>query len=102
MSDMVDSFCYLGDTMSCVGGAEVAVRARIGSAWRKWRELASLLVSKNILLVNWARVYFPCVRQALLYAAETWVLAGKLEGLLVRCDHRMLRCMAKVRWQDRV
>ena len=42
------------------------------------------------------------MRPALLYAAETWVLTRKLESLLVRCDHRMLRCMAKVRWQDRV
>ena len=91
---VVDSFCYLGDTMSCVGGAEVAVRARIASAWRKWRELVSLLVSQNIPLVNRARVYCACVRPALLYAAETWVLTGKLEGILVRCDYRMLRYMA--------
>ena len=28
------------------------------------------------------------------------VLTGKLEGILVRCDYRMLRYMAKVRWQD--
>ena len=48
MLDVVDSFCYMGDTMSCVGGAEAAVRARIASAWRKWKELASLLVSQNI------------------------------------------------------
>ena len=38
MLDVVNSFCYLGDTMTCVGGAEVAVRARIASSWRKWRE----------------------------------------------------------------
>ena len=38
MLDVVDSFCYLGDTMTCVGGVEVAVRARIASAWMKWRE----------------------------------------------------------------
>ena len=32
---VVDQFCYLGDTMSCEGGAEAAVRARITSTWRK-------------------------------------------------------------------
>ena len=89
----------LGDTMSCVGGVEVAVRA---SVWRKWRELASLLVSQNISLVNQARVYCAYVRPVLLYAAETWVLTQKLEGLLMRCDHRMLRYIAMVRWQDKV
>ena len=38
MLDVVDSFCCLGDTMPCVGGVEVAVRARTASAWKKWRE----------------------------------------------------------------
>ena len=38
MLDVVDSFCYLGDTMTCVGGVEVAGRARIVSTWKKWRE----------------------------------------------------------------
>ena len=52
MLNVVNSFCYLGDAMSCVGGAEVAVRARIASAWRKWRDLVSLLVSQNVPLVN--------------------------------------------------
>ena len=53
-------------------------------------------------MVNLARVYCACARLVLLYAAETWVLTGKLEGLLVRCDHKILRYLAKVRWQDRV
>ena len=55
MMDVVDSFCHRGDTMSCVGGAEVAVKA--WRKWRKWRELAGLSVSQNIALVNWARVF---------------------------------------------
>ena len=38
MLDVVDSFCYLGDTLTCVGAVEVAVRARIASTWKKWRE----------------------------------------------------------------
>ena len=39
---------------------------------------------------------------ALLYAAETWALTEKLEGLVASCDHRMLRFMSRVRWQDRI
>ena len=37
----------------------------------------------------------------LLYAAETWALTERLEGLLASCDHRMLRYMLRVRWQDK-
>ena len=43
-----------------------------------------------------------CVRPALLYAAETWALIERLEGLLASCDHRMLRYMLTVRLQDRI
>ena len=52
MLNVVDSFCYLGDTMSCVGGVEAAVRARIASVQRKWMEFVSLLVSENVPLVS--------------------------------------------------
>ena len=35
----VDKFCCLGDMMSCYVGASEAVSARIGSVWKKFREL---------------------------------------------------------------
>ena len=42
------------------------------------------------------------MRPVLLYAAETWELTERLEGLVASCDHRMLRYMSRVRWQDRI
>ena len=42
-----------------------------------------------------------CMRSALPYGAETWALTSRLMDVLCRCDHRMLRYMAGVRWQDR-
>ena len=41
--EIVDSFCYLGDLISCGGEAESAVRDRISCAWNKWRELVSYI-----------------------------------------------------------
>ena len=38
---VVQDFCYLGDMVCCEGGAERAVRARIASAWHKWKDIAS-------------------------------------------------------------
>ena len=35
----VEKFCYLGDLTSCYGGASKAVRTRICSEWKKFREL---------------------------------------------------------------
>jgi len=38
----------------------------------------------------------------MLNGAETWALTGNLEDILKGCDSRMLRYMARVRWQDRI
>ena len=55
--EIVDSFCYLGDMISCRGGIEPAIfRDWISCAWRKGRELASLLVNHSILLKERAKV----------------------------------------------
>ena len=89
--EIVDSFCDLGDVISCGRGVKLAVRDRICCAWSKWRELVSLLVNYSIPLEEKAKVYCACVRPALLYSAETWALTERLEGLLASCDHKMLR-----------
>ena len=99
--EIVDSFRYLGDVIS-YGGVELAVRDEISCAWSKWRELASLIVNHSFPLKERTKVYFACVRPALLYGVETWALTERLEGLLTSCDHRMLRYMSRVRWQDRI
>ena len=69
--EIVDSFCYLGDVISCGGGVESVVRDRISCAWSKWRELVSLLVNHSIPLEERVKVYCACVRPALLYVVET-------------------------------
>ena len=43
----VEKFCYLGDVISYYGGASEAVSARIGSAWKKFRELSGVFVGKQ-------------------------------------------------------
>ena len=100
--EIVNSFRYLGDAISCGGQVESAVRDMISCAWSKWRELESLQVNHSIALVEREMVYCACVRPPLLYAAETWAPTEKVEGLLASCDHRMLRYMSKIKWQDRL
>ena len=43
--DVVDSFCYLGDTIGAGGGCDLSVITRIRSAWGKFRELLPILTS---------------------------------------------------------
>ena len=79
----------------------ITERERVTAAWRRWREIANLLVNHSIGLRTRGKVFEACVKFALLYAAETWTWTSRLMDALYRCDHRMLRYMAGVRWQDR-
>ena len=92
----VKQFCYLRDVLECGGGSERAIRARVGAAWGKWNEIASLLVNKSIPLHHHGKVYEACIRSVMLYGGET----ARLEGILLSCDRRMLRYMAGVTWRD--
>ena len=50
--------------------------ARIGSAWKKSRELSDVLVGKQVLSLKlWGKIYQCCVRPVLLYCCEMWELA---------------------------
>ena len=96
----VEQFCYLGGVLDCEGVVKTAVRAIVTALWRRWQEIASLLVNHSIRLRTRGRVHEACVRSTLLYGAETWALTSRLMDILHRCDCRMLRYMTGMRWQD--
>jgi hypothetical protein len=78
------------------------VRARVAAAWKKWREMASLLKNRHIPLKIRGSVYESCIRSVMLYGAETWEMTGKIEDIMKHCDRRMLRYIAEVSWKDKV
>ena len=47
--EAVVKFCYLGDMISCYGGASEGVSPRIGCVWKKLREISGVLVGKQDL-----------------------------------------------------
>ena len=57
-------------------------------------------VNHSIPLKGKVKVYCACVRHALLYAAEPWVLIERLKGLLASCNHRVLRYKSKMAGQN--
>ena len=92
----VEKFCYLGDMISC-GEASEAVSARIGSAWKKFRELSGVLVGKQDLsLKQRGKIYQCCVRQVLLYCCETWELTVVDEARLCGVECQLIRMMCEV------
>ena len=89
--------------ISCYGGASEAVSARIGSAWKKFRELSGALVRKQGLsFKQLGKIYQCCVKPVLLYCCETWELTIADEARLCGMEHCMIRMMCGVRLVDRV
>ena len=77
--------------------------ARIGSAWKKFRELSGVLVGKQGLsLKQQGEIYQCCVRPILLYCCETWERTVADEARLRGVERRMIKMMFGVRLVDRV
>ena len=69
--EKVQKIFYLGDMISCYRGPSEAVSARIASAWKKFRELSSVLVWKQgLFLKQRGKIYHCYGRQVLLYCCE--------------------------------
>ena len=100
--DVVDTFCYLGDTICPEGSCEASTIARVRSAWGKFRELLPLLTSKAITLARRGMVYNSCVRSAMLHASECWAPRSEDKQRLLRNERAMLRWICGVRLKDRV
>jgi hypothetical protein len=100
--DLVDSFVYLGSHITTGGGIGEEVSARIAKARLAFGNLKHLWRRRDIRLSLKGRVYCAAVRSVLLYACETWPLRAADARRLSAFEHRCLRTIARVRWQQHV
>ena len=56
----MQEFCNLGDMLDCEAGVERAVRARVGAAWKKWRDMAGMLTDRRESLKIRGSAYELC------------------------------------------
>ena len=99
--ECVGKFCYLGDVVGAGGGAEDASRARVRSAWAKFRELTPILTSRGASLKIKGKVYKACVQTVMVYGSETWPMKTEDMKRLVRAERMMVRWMCGVSLRDR-
>ena len=86
--------------LSARGGCEAAVRARVGSAWKKFRDLLPILTARSLSYRTRGHVYSVCVRSAMLHASETWPLSEADLQRLRRSDRAMIRWICNVKPED--
>ena len=100
--EVVDTFCYLGDTVSAGGGCKHGTIARARSAWGKFRELLPLLTNRYINFKTRKKIFNVCVHSVLLYGSECWAMRKEDKARIERNDRAMLRWICGVKISDRV
>ena len=99
--EYVSKFCYLGDTIGSAGGAEEASRARVRSAWAKFRELSPLLTARGASLKIKGKLYSIYVQSVMMYGSETWAMKVDDVQRLERTERMMIRWMCGVTLKDK-
>jgi len=99
--ELMDKFCYLGDTLRVDGDADAAVETRIRIGWNKFKQLVSLLTNKDMSLIVREKLYSSCMRSSVLHGSETWPVRKENEVALQRAEMRTVRWMCGAKLQDK-
>ena len=101
--EVVESFTYLGSTISGNLSLDTELNSRIGKASAAMARL-SKRVWENSMLTSKTKiqVYQACVLSTLLYGSESWTLYARQERRLNTFHQRCLRRILGVSWQDHV
>ena len=99
----VDTFTYLGSTVSSSLSLEQELNGRIGKASTTFGRLCKRgWNNRKLTLKTKVSIYRACVLSTLLYGSETWTTYSaherKLESFHLRCLRRILG----IRWQDKI
>lgn len=93
--DIVDSFVYLGSTISNKGGSEIEIRRRIGMAKSAMSQLDKIWKDRNVLKKTKIYIIRTLVFPIFLYGAESWTLKTadrkRIDAFEMFCWRRMLR-----------
>jgi hypothetical protein len=84
--ERVESYVYLGNKLNAGGEYLNAVTSRVRVGWMKFRELHGVLCGRKWSVKMKGRVYRACVRAAMVYGGETWVMRKEEECVLQRTE----------------
>ena len=72
--ECLSKFCYLGDKLVSGGGVVEAARAKVRSAWAKFKELSPILTVRGASNRIKGRIYSACVQGLSIFGTETWAM----------------------------
>ena len=98
----VESFVYLGSTVSQQGGTDRDVTARIGKARAAFVMLRNVWTSKEISTKTKLRIFNSNVKAVLLYGSETWRTTKKMLQKVQTFINICLRRIYRIHWPDKI
>ena len=99
----VESFKYLGSTISHDGSLDKEIAARISKASQALGRLWNRVLNQhNIRLLTKLKVYNAVILPSLLYGCESWSLYRRHIKQLEKFHMCALRSILRIRWQDRI
>ena len=98
--EQVESFKYLGQTITQDGRCETEVRMRIAMAKAAFREKQNLLCARNTSISLRKRIMKAYVWTVATYGAETWTLNKKEESQLEAFEMWCYRRMERISWTE--
>jgi hypothetical protein len=95
----VDNFKYLGTVINNAGESSNAVRARIKSAWAKWRQVTGILCDRRMPVKLKGKIYKTVVRPVAMFGSACYPITSNLERAFHAMEMRMLRwSLGLTRW----
>ena len=89
--EVVESFKYLGMTVTRDGRMEEEIKSRIGAASRCCYSMLELFKKRSISAKTRLKIYNTIIRPILLYGCEAWALTKSLERKLEVFENKILR-----------
>ena len=98
---VVDSFVYLGSTLSRDGSLDSEISLRIARASKAFGELEKRVWSDRAISIRTKiSVYESCVLTILLYSSETWTTYRRHLKTLERFHQTCLRRILNIQWRS--
>ena len=100
--EKVESYKYLGQTISMENRTLEEVLMRIKMGWSVFYKYREIFLDKDLPICLKRKVFNQCVIPTLSYGSQTWSLTKEIANKITVCQRAMERKMLGIKLQDKI